>query len=193
MHTYNEANTHELILAHQHRVQLYEQAKRNADSGFLHNEYDRKRYLDELFSHRVIAQLSEVKAELASHGYGSELEIKTEQLEHNNMVVDVIYEVVFTFNGTPVNDPPISSDDSQMVFFTQSGSTYLACRYKTALVSSQIQALYFDDEGYSHFLAQVGSKTLWHEHTHSHSELSSLISDFIALNFIQKRANLSRI
>ncbi|MBD1583101.1 hypothetical protein [Pseudoalteromonas sp. S16_S37] len=193
MHTYNEADTHELILEHQHRSQLYATAKANVQTVSTHNEYDRKRYLDGLFVHTVLAQLGSAKAELANHGYGSEIVTKTEQIEDNGVVVDVIYEVAFKFSGNLQSDTPVVSDDSQLVFFTQSGSNYIACRYKTAQLTSQVQVLYFDDEGYSHFRTHGTSNMQWHAFTHSQSELACVINDFISLIFIQKRANLSRI
>ncbi|CAH9054027.1 hypothetical protein PSECIP111951_00943 [Pseudoalteromonas holothuriae] len=193
MHTYNEDNTHELILAHQHRLQLYEVAKTKADNTRLVSEYDRKRYLDELFTQIVLVQLGGVKTELASHGYASDIVTKTAQLDTDNTVVDLIYEVTFTFSGSLQSDGTLGADDSQMVFFAPSGSHHIACRYKTAQLSSQVQTLYFDDEGYSHFLAHGGPRTLWHEYITSQSELSSMISDFISLIFIEKRGNLSRI
>ncbi|ATG79198.1 MULTISPECIES: hypothetical protein [unclassified Pseudoalteromonas] len=193
MHTYSETNTHELILTHQHKSTLYDAAKAKADSTRLLSEYDRKRYFDELFSHTVLAQLSDIKIELASHGYASEVMTKTAQLESGNTVVDFIYEVTFKFNGNLQSDNTITSGDSQMVFFTQPGSNHIACRYKTAQLNSQIQHLYFDDEGYSHFLANGESKTLWHGHLRNHSELASILDDFISLIFIEKRTSLSRI
>ncbi|WP_440056277.1 hypothetical protein ACSLBF_19400 (plasmid) [Pseudoalteromonas sp. T1lg65] len=194
MHNYNETDTHQLIVEHQHRLQLYDVAKSRADSSRTHSEYERKCHLNGLFTHHVLTQLNDVKHELASHGYGCLIESKTEQIEHDNVVIDVIYEVAFKFDGSLQSDLAATSDDSQLVFFTQSGSHFIACRYKTSQLTSQVQWLYFADEVQSEPCCEHAQAVAEYHHSEpSYSELASLVDDFISLVFIQKRANLTRV
>ncbi|CAM4280004.1 hypothetical protein [Pseudoalteromonas ostreae] len=195
MHNYDTAETEDLIHEHLERTQLYSQAKTKTDSQTKHSEYQLKHHLHEQFTHVVLPHLDQVKVLLAEHDFAVEVDILKEQLSEQQAVSEVIYQVVFKFSGISQSDTPLneSTNNNQLVIFTQANNHFLMCRYKTNLVVSQSQPLFVfdDDQGASNNLRRCANR--WHECTTDFSELTSVVQDFISLVFIQKRTNLSRI